>query len=100
MRQEFSELESSIPGSSSTEATAEVQGLRLVDCQSLIASVRKGTRCTDCSSPLEVREVLDLRFCSGEVTKLHCFSLFGGLGCNTISSACFVEVSMIWPFTV
>ena len=45
----FSELESSIPGSSSTEATAEMQGLRLIDCQCLLASVRKGAQYADCS---------------------------------------------------
>ena len=59
-RQEFSELESSIPGSSLTEATTEIQGLRLIDCQSLLASGRKGARCADCSFLLEVRERLDL----------------------------------------
>ena len=38
---EVSELESSIPGSSSTGATVKMQGLRLIDCKSLLASVRK-----------------------------------------------------------
>ena len=60
----FSELGSSIPGSSSTEATAEMQGLSLIDYQSLLASVRKlKFQCADCSSsPPEVREKLDLGF--------------------------------------
>ena len=35
----------SITGSSSTVATAEMQGLRLIDCQSLLASVKKRTWC-------------------------------------------------------
>ena len=42
-----------------------MQGLRLMNCQSLLASVRKGARCADCSSPLEVRERMDLDFLSG-----------------------------------
>ena len=54
-----------------------MQGFRLIDCQSLLASVKKRARCADCSSPVEVREKLDLEFLSGVVMKLHCFSLFG-----------------------
>ena len=42
-----------------------MQGLRLIDCQSLLASVRMGARCADCSSPLEVRGKLDLGFLGG-----------------------------------
>ena len=37
---EFGELGCSIPGSASTEATGVMQGLKLIDCQSLLASVR------------------------------------------------------------
>ena len=72
---EFSELEPSIRGNSSTDATAEMQGLRLIDCQSSLASVRKGARCADCSSPLDVRGKWVPYWCV--VMKLHCFSLLG-----------------------
>ena len=40
-----------------------MQGLKLINFQSLLAS--KGARCADCSSPLEVRERMDLDFLSG-----------------------------------
>ena len=90
-REEFSELESCIPGSASTEATAEMQGLRLIDCQSLIASVRMGTRCAACSSPLEVKGKLDLGFL-GSVGQSFIASHFleGSLGLNKSCNITFV----------
>ena len=76
----------------------------MIDCQSLLTSVRKGARCADCSSPLEVRENVNLGFLGVR----HSFIASHFLECplgpnksyNTIRFACFVEASMIWPFTV
>ena len=96
----YSELESSILGRSST---IDFQGLRSIDCRRLLTSVRKVTWCVDCSSPLEMRERMDLGFLCGVVTKHHYSFLEGPMGsnnsCITIRSACVVEAFMVWPFT-
>ena len=82
-----------------------MQGLKLIACQSLLASVKKGAQCADYSSPLEVREYWtwgSILVCGAKLRSFH--FLEGPLGpnksCNTISSASFVEASMVWPFTV
>ena len=74
---EIGELGPSNDGSSSAEATPVMEGNRLLDCQTLLAAVRKLARCADCSAPLEVRENQDLGFRNGVVTKMwlacsHC----------------------------
>ena len=62
-----------------------MQGLRLIDYQCLLASVRKGAKCADCSSPLEVRKKLDLGF-HGDVGQIFIASHFleGPLGLKYI----------------
>ena len=52
------ELNAGSPGSCQNEPSAEMQGLRLKDCQSLLASVQPFALCADCQFPLEVREDL------------------------------------------
>ena len=65
------ELNAGSPGSCQNEPSAEMQGLRLIDCQSLLASLKSLALCADCQFPLEVRE--DLGFRKGLVTKMFFF---------------------------
>ena len=82
-----------------------MQGIRLIDCQGLLASVRKGKGAqvlTVLSTGKERNQ--DLGFCSSVVTKFIASHFLAGpltphKSCN-ICSACLVEASMIWPITV